>query len=476
MVSSRLNLETAVVPSNFQSEVLAYLIKDKEVLGRFIEILTEENFENPIHRIAYKIVREHFRRFVSVPSRKVMEREIEALIRDNRQGFVPAESFWRELDYIYRIPTPDREYVVEKVQQYVVKSSLGLMAEAALAAAESDVPDVEAVSKVVSDFYSMLSGRVKERMEFLLEAAQQRIRENPAVDKIPTGLQNFDRVLGGGLGKGELGILMAPSGYGKSHFLVTVGSGALRLRKNVVHVTLEISKRTLLARYEAFNSRVPKNALYMHDGQVLERLMRLRRLVQADVLAIEFPTRGLTVNSLRSVLMQVTVSKSFYPDLLIVDYGDIMKPEGVGREAKMYEQQKVIFEQLRGLAQDFQIPVWTASQASKKALGKEVVTMMDIAESFGKVQVADVVAALCQTADEKIAHRGRFYIEKVRESKAHVKITFQSDFDRSAFIEGPDAHPEQADEAVEEFSGGVTREELEQDEQAKDSEEEELPF
>jgi replicative DNA helicase len=469
--STRLNLETAVVPSSYQGEVLSYLVKDRDVLGRFVDIITEENFENPIHRTIYHIVREHFTRFINVPSKKVVEREVEALLSQSQQGFVPAASFWREMDIIYRTPTADRDYVIEKISLYIIKSTLGILAENALRAAEQDAPKLDDVAKSITDLYGTISGRLKEKGEFLLGQATERIRENPAIEKIPMGLRASDRVLGGGLGKGELGIMIAPSGYGKSHFLVTVGANALRVRKNVMHVSLEISKRNLISRYEAFNTKIPKGDLYNCSGRVVEKLLRLRRLVQADVYVMEFPTRSLSVNQLRSVLTQTTVAKNFYPDLLIVDYGDILKPEGLGKEATMYSQQKVIFEQLRGIAQEFDLPIWTASQANKNALGKEIVTIKDIAESFGKVQVADVVGALCQTEQEQQEHRGRFYWEKVRETKGHVKVNFITNFDFSYFQEGPDAAAEEVYTDDIEFAPASR---MEQAEESIDKEE--VPF
>lgn len=442
-------IEESVIPSEVQTEVLAYLLQDKDTLARFNGSITEEHFDNPVHRIIYSVIKPYYTRYKTVPTKKIVEDEIGSLIASSGDLDFPTELIWRELASLYYFSTAEREYVKDKIISYLIRNALEKLGNRALSVAETDAPDVEEISREVTSFYKVVAGNEDDKSEFLLRDAPNRIREDASTDKIPTGLPMFDKVLEGGLGKGELGVMLAPTGFGKSHWLVTVGANALMIRKNVLHFTFEISKKNVIRRYEAFTSKIPKKELYVSNDKVHERIMRLRRVLPtSDVLVAEYPTGSLSVDELRSVINQYRSAKNFFPDLVIIDYADILKkPRLKDGEGKDYAIVKEMYEKLRGVAMEFDVPIWTGSQTSKKAMEKEVVTSADIAESFGKAMVADVVAAICRTKDEKKDNKGRFFIEKSRETASHVIIGIKTDFDTSRFTEDETRHIENVDPA-----------------------------
>jgi replicative DNA helicase len=302
----------------------------------------------------------------------------------------------------------------------------------------------------------MISGRGRsQKVEYLLKDSQNRVRENPAIAKIPTGFRVFDSVLGGGLGAGELGICLAPTSVGKSFWLNSVGAHALKLRRKIFQITLEISVRKVIARYESLLTRVPKARLHIQSETVSRALDRARRLVEeADIRVQEFPIRSLSVDELRALLTQTITVEEFMPDLIIIDYADIMKPIVRSREEKRYESLGAIYEGLRAIAQEFDVPLWSASQANKRSIGRPYVTLADMAESFAKAQTADVVIALCKTQAETQQHRGRFFVAKNRDNPSNIVIPFREDFDIGRFEEAENAHPEEVNPTETEYSEG----------------------
>jgi len=378
--------------------------------------------------------------------KKILEREVGVFIQKNERDLaVPPIMFWEELEKAYRVPISETQYVTDKIMKYIMRYQLASLGEVSLDSARQGQTDMVRVGREINSLFSILSGGVKQRMEFLIGDVQRRSRQNQAIEKIPTGLRQFDSVLGGGLGRGELGVMLAPTGWGKSFFLVTAGSGALKRRCNVMHVTLELSREKVISRYESFMTRLAKNSLSEVSELVTQKLLRLRRVLQpADVLVIEYPTRGLTVEELRAVIIQTQLGRDFTPDVLLLDYADILQPSWADREKTRYEALMNIYERLRGIAQEFKLAIWTGSQTTRKALSKTIITIQDIAESFGKAQVADVVAAICQTDEEARANKGRFYLDKVRENQSHIIVPFRKNFDISTFTEDVDAHPQEA--------------------------------
>jgi len=245
----------------------------------------------------------------------------------------------------------------------------------------------------------------------------------------------LDEALRGGLDKGELGVVVAPTGFGKSFFLISLGVHALKKGYKVLHVSLELSKRKLISRYESRLTEIPKLELLNEEEKIKRVLNRAARFFEGDILFAKFPTYMLTPEELRANITHIRLVKEFEPDLIIIDYADIMKPSNFRRGESSFEVGKDIYLKLRSLAEEFSIPIWTASQSVRESYSKEIVTMRDVSESIAKPQLADVVITISKSQDEKEEDRGRFFLAKVREGKANITIPFEEDFDIGKFEE-----------------------------------------
>ena len=162
----------------------------------------------------------------------------------------------------------------------------------------------------------------------------------------PTGIPEIDKkdVLNGGLGRGEIGVITANTGVGKSHFLVAMGANALRSGKNVVHYTFELTETAVGLRYDSNLCNVPSNEVQDNKDSVLSKYekMELGRLIIK-----EYPTGTATVQTIRNHIEKLKL-KSFMPSLIVIDYADIM------RSSKSYDslrhELKLIYEELRNLS------------------------------------------------------------------------------------------------------------------------------
>ncbi len=433
-----ISLDTTI-PPEFQIEVLGMFIKDRYITSRFVGVLSEEYFDNPIHKVIFRLVQDYYNKYLKLPSRLIVERELGTWMNDNKDGIiVPADYFWQELSRLYAVQTSEQDYLIDKVRDFIYRIQLVKLAKTAIDVARSNdnVRFDPIVGEVNRLFSSYVGDVVSTKAEFLLADANSRVYENPSISKVPTGFRTLDSVLGGGLGKGELGVVMAPTGAGKSFWLVTVGANGLKMQKKILHITLELSRENVIRRYESYVSNIPKSQLHIYSDRVRERLVRIRKLLgTSDVLVIEYPSRSLSVDELRALLVQLRSVNNFFPDLLLIDYGDILKPVLTYKNEQGWEQLGFIFEKLRGLAQEFDIPIWTGSQTTSDSVKKEIITITDIAGSFQKVRIADVVLAICRTLSEQQVGRGRFYLDKNRDNRGKVIIPFREDFDTARFWE-----------------------------------------
>jgi len=240
-----------------------------------------------------------------------------------------------------------------------------------------------------------------------MDARFTRISRHP----VATGIDVLDQkgVLNGGLGRGEIGVITAPTGVGKSHMLVNLGAAAVKKGKNVVHYTFELTENSTGLRYDSNICMIPSNEVPERSDEVKEAYEGMENL--GRLMIKEYPTGTATVQTLRSHIEKLSL-KGFVPDLLVIDYADIM------RSSRQYESMrhelKKVYEDLRNLAMEKNLPIWTASQSNRESATSDIVGLESMAESYGKAQVADVVISISRKPVEKASGMGRLFVAKNR--------------------------------------------------------------
>jgi len=224
---------------------------------------------------------------------------------------------------------------------------------------------------------------------------------------ISTGWEHIDGLIKGGLGRGELGVVIAPTGAGKSMVLVHLGTQAIKKGKNVVHYTLELSDIMVASRYDSCVTSVPLKDLFVFKEQIYETVQDL----EGGLIVKEYPTRSASTKTLENHLEKLR-QRDFKVDMILVDYGDLLKPIVIRKEKRM--ELESIYEELRAIAQKNDCPVWTASQTNRSGLNAEVITMESISEAFNKCFVADFIFSVSRTIDDKNANTGRMFVAKNR--------------------------------------------------------------
>tara|TARA_Y100000593_G_scaffold67593_1_gene124261 strand:+ start:1521 stop:2582 length:1062 start_codon:yes stop_codon:yes gene_type:complete len=163
----------------------------------------------------------------------------------------------------------------------------------------------------------------------------------------------------GGLAGGELGVIVAPAGIGKTWILCALGAGSMKRGNNIIHYTLELNESYVGLRYDSVFTGIPNQNLKYHQDEVKSEIDKL----DGELVVKYFPTKTASVNSLSAHLQKLKmVGKKI--DMVVVDYADILRDTGNAREVR--HALGNIYEDLRGLAGEFDIPIWTASQANRK--------------------------------------------------------------------------------------------------------------
>jgi replicative DNA helicase len=224
---------------------------------------------------------------------------------------------------------------------------------------------------------------------------------------ITTGFARFDEITQGGFGQSELGVVIAPTGAGKSMALVHIGATALKESKTVIYYTLELAEGVVGQRFDSCITDIKLNDLLRNKFNVIEKLKE----INGHLIIKEYPSKSASTQTIRSHIERLK-KRGIKPDMIIVDYADLLKP--VKSQGEKRHELESIYEELRGVAQREKCAVITASQTNRGGLNAEVITMESISEAFSKCFVADFIFSLSRTPQDKQANTGRVFIAKNR--------------------------------------------------------------
>ena len=407
---------------SFQEKIFQAFITDQNWAAQMTEVMDPSFFEQRYLQYLSKKYFDYHSKYKSFPTLPLLI----TIIRDDlREG---SDIILRDqiIEFLHRIKmnpdVGDLEFVKEKSLDFCKKQALknALEISVDLIATEK----YESVIEVMKD--AICKGIPSSIGHNFFEDYESRFTRFSRVT-CPTGIPEIDKkdVLNGGLGRGEIGVITAPTGVGKSHFLIHVGCEALRVGKNVIHYTFELSERAAGLRYDSNLCDIPSNEVIDRKEEVIKMYddSDLGRLIIK-----EYPTGSATVTTIRNHIEKLLL-KSFVPSLIIIDYADIMRSSR--RYDSLRHELKLIYEELRNLSMDMNLPIWTASQANRDAANASVVGLENMSEAYGKAMVADVVLSLSRKPMEKASGCGRLFVAKNRAGRDGILFPIHLDTARS---------------------------------------------
>ena len=378
-----LNLERQM-----ERDIVSLCLQDINFFIDIHEHLKPEHFVDESCANVWKITNAFFNEYNSMP-------EIDRVKHLVRKGYdIDIE------DGFLRTDIQDREFLLNETIKLIRMQEFKSLIYDAAGELDSKSPNIEKYEEMFKNVLAiqpitdlgMVYLDLDERFEKL--KAQQVVRT-------PTGIKVVDDALDGGLAPKELVAFAAPPGAGKSYLLCIAGSNMLLEGVNVLHYTLEMSEERVSLRYDMaiLDRTIPEILDDVEDTKKQIELRKNLKLKKANLIIKEFPTKQASVNTIRAHIRKLKEQKGFVPDVVIVDYGDIMK--ATSRYNSRYEEQGAIFQELRGLGQELNVPILTATQTNRGSMSKDMVTMEDLGDSFDKARIMDALFMIMQTPEQK---------------------------------------------------------------------------
>ena len=432
---------------NFQENLCKLMTYDRGFCDQMVEILDVGFFELRYLQIFSKKLFEYKDKYGTHPSNNAINSIINTELKE--ESAVLQKQI---MDFFVRLQaTPevqDKEYIKSTALDFCKKQVLknAMMKSVPLL----DKCSFEEIEKLITNALHLGTDN-NFGYDYIKDFEERFVARNR--NPVTTGWPKIDKITKGGLGKGELVVVIAPTGAGKSHVLVHLGANALKQGRNVVHFTLELQDTIVAQRYDACLTGYHLDDLMNRKEEIMDTIKE----VDGQLIIKEFPTKSASTTTLKNHLERVR-QREMEIDMIIVDYGDLLR--GLNSKYEKRHELESIYEELRGLAQEFECPIVTASQTNRQGLNEDVITMESISEAFNKCFVADFIFSLSRTIRDRNANIGRIFIAKNRNgpdgiiysafmdpSSVTIKILEQEELDKVKQQESNNRHERDMNEA-----------------------------
>ena len=239
---------------------------------------------------------------------------------------------------------------------------------------------------------------------------------NKQEERIPFDIEFFNTITKGGVPNKTLNIALAGTGVGKSLFMCHCASSALVDGRNVLYITMEMAEERIAERIDANLLNVPIDQLEtMPKTLFTEKVKALSTKTTGQLIIKEYPTGSAHAGHFRALLNELKLKRQFEPDVIFIDYLNICassRMKGMGGAINSYSYIKAIAEELRGLAVEFDVPVFSATQTTRSGYSNSDVGLEDTSESFGLPATADLMFALIST--EELQNLGQIMVKQLK--------------------------------------------------------------
>ena len=420
----------------FQTKVAACVTKSTEFNRCTMGIVKPEYFQNRAESTITSLALAYFRKYQVAPNpvimRQMIKRQVEnKVIRGEMITLVEDQ-----LEAIYSEDISDMKFIVEETAAFAkhqaiesaMLKSYDLLERKDFAGIEKRMSDALKVGASSSLSRYNLFGEKEIAMR---EKARNEKLAGVRANSISTGVGDFDKVLyHKGFGRSEMYCFMGAPKVGKSTALAFFAKNASLQGKNVLFVTLEVSREITADRIEAAITGIPMKKL---ESKIIELRDKIKELSEsAGALIIEeFPTGTMTPNDLE-IVIQGYKNDGIKFDMIVVDYADIMAPNY--RTDNSIENSKSIYVDLRAIAQKENVVMLTAMQTNREGAKSPVAKMEHVAEDFNKIRIPDLVISINVTDEERSEGIARLYFVASRNQEGNFSIVISQNIAAMQFL------------------------------------------
>jgi len=391
--------------SSFQLQLLNEIIEDKDFSRSIIDVIEVDYFENKYFKLIIQMIKEYYSKYEHTPTFDTLEQITKSELQQEKASKIVIDT----LNKIKSSPAEGGDFVQEKAMKFCKQQELQkVMNKAQKIIDGGEFENYDKVEQLVRT--ALQVGEREDGMSdvfFNLEGVLDDDYRHP----IPMGIPGIDRCLKGGLAKGEIGVVLAPTGVGKSTLLTKIANHAFNLGNNVLQIFFEDNPKIIQRKHITLWTKIHPDELSNKKDEVILKVNEVKSTMQNKLILKKLPSDTMTMLQIKNQVRKM-IADGVKIDMVLLDYIDCVLP--VNSLADEWKSEGSVMRAFEAMCHELNLVGWTATQGNRSSISSEVVTTDQMGGSIKKAQVGHVIISVAKSLQQKEMKLATIAITKSR--------------------------------------------------------------
>ena len=391
--------------NTFQIQLLNQIIVDKEFAQSIVDVLEPSYFDNKYFKIVVQMIREYYGKYQSTPTFDTLEQIAKSEISQELVLKIVLDT----LKQIQNAPFDGSVFVQEKALKFCKQQELQkAMDKAQKIITQGDFESYDQVENMVREAL-----QVGERETGVLDVftGLDDVLNDDYRHPIPMGIAGLDRLLKGGLAKGEIGVILAPTGVGKTTLMTKIANSAFNIGYNVLQIFFEDNVKIIQRKHITLWTGIEPDNLSLMKEDVMEKVQEVQNSMPNRLILKKLPSDTMTMNQIKLQVRKM-IADGIKIDMVTLDYIDCVVPDNLKTDE--WKAEGSVMRHFEAMCHELNLAGWTATQGNRSSISSEVVTTDQMGGSIKKAQVGHVIISVAKTLQHKEMKLATMAITKSR--------------------------------------------------------------
>jgi replicative DNA helicase len=397
--------------NQFQLQLLNQIIEDKDFSSSIMDVIESSYFDNKYFKIILQMIKEYFSKYESTPNFDTLEQIVKSEIAQDLVAKIVLDT----IKQVKEAPFEGTVFVQEKALKFCKQQELQkAMDRAQKIITEGDFESYDKVEGLVRD--ALQVGQTDKGTTDIFTGLDTVLEEDYR-HPIPMGIVGIDKLLKGGLAKGEIGVILAPTGVGKTTILTKIANTAFNLGYNVLQIFFEDNPKIVQRKHFTIWTGIEPDNLANHKEEVMSKITEIQETMKNKLVLKKLASDTMTMNQIKNQVRKM-IAEGNKIDLILLDYIDCVLPESSSKDE--WKAEGSVMRGFEAMCHELNLVGWTATQGNRSSISSEVVTTDQMGGSIKKAQVGHVIITVAKTLQQKEMNLATIAITKSRLGKDGV--------------------------------------------------------
>ena len=391
--------------STFQQQLLNQIILDKDFSRSIIDVIETDYFDNKYFKIIIQMIREYYLKYEHVPNFETLEQLTKSEIKQELASKIIIDT----INKIKGVSIEGSEFVQEKAMKFCKQQELQkVMVKAQKIIDDGEFENYDTLERLVRE--ALLVGEREDNMSDVFYNLDEVLNEDYR-HPVPMGIPGIDRLLKGGLAKGEIGVVLAPTGVGKSTLLTKIANHAFNIGNNVLQIFFEDNPKIIQRKHITLWTKVHPDELSERKAEVMVKVNEVKDSMENKLILKKLPSDTVTMGQIKNQVRKM-IAEGINIDVILFDYIDCVVPEkNLGDE---WKSEGSVMRAFESMCHELDLVGWTATQGNRSSISSDVVTTDQMGGSIKKAQVGHVIISVAKSLQQKEMKLATIAITKSR--------------------------------------------------------------